>query len=79
VRLALDALLLMLLTGVASAQVMLDAKGRRHQCLPGDWSCSVVAPPRAPLQSFPDQRRPRPTPPKIDECGSRCDLLDRMK
>jgi len=80
VRLALSALILALLTTAASAQYALDAKGRRYKCLPGDWSCSVLPPPGAPLQPLPRTRseatRPLPQP---DQCGSRCDLLDRMK
>jgi hypothetical protein len=59
----------------ALAQYVLDAKGRRYRCLPGDWSCTVL-PPSAQVQPL---RRPRPRPPKVEECGSRCDLLDRMK
>jgi hypothetical protein len=68
--------MLVLLTGAAFAQYTFDAKGRRYKCATGDWSCTVLPPPGAPLQPL---RRPRPTPPKIEECGSRCDLLDRMK
>ena len=77
-KLALAMLVLLLLTQSASAQYTFDAKGRRYKCLPGDWSCSVLPPPGAPLQPL---RRPRPRPPSttVEECGSRCDLLDRMK
>ena len=59
-----------------SDQYTLDAKGRRYKCLPGDRSCTVLPPPGAPLQPL---RRPKQTPPRVEECGSRCDLLDRMK
>jgi len=65
----------------ALAQYVFDAKGRPYKCLPGDWSCSVLPPPGAPLPPLTDRRpvvRPyvQPTP---DPCGTRCDLLDRMK
>ena len=76
VRFVLAALMLVVLTGAASAQYTFDAKGRRYPCLPGDWSCTVLPP--APLQPL-SAPRPRPTPPKVEECGSRCDLLERMK
>jgi hypothetical protein len=69
-------LLLMLIAGAALAQQTFDAKGRRYPCPPGNRSCSLLPPRGAPLPSL---RRPRPTPPKVEECGSRCDLLDRMK
>jgi hypothetical protein len=58
--------------GAATAQVPFNAKGARYPWLPGDWSCTVLAPPGAPLQPL---RRPQPTPSKVDECGSRCDDL----
>ncbi len=78
-RLALGAVLLVLLSGSAQAQHVLDAKGRRYQCAPYDRRCSVRPPPGARLQALLDQQRQRPRPPKTEECGSRCDLLDRMK
>jgi hypothetical protein len=74
VRFVLATLMLVALTGAASVQYSFDAKGRRYPCLPGDWSCTVLPPPGAPL---PAKRRPQP-PPYVP-CGSRCDLLDRMK
>ena len=77
-RFTLATLGLVLITGAAEAQATLDAKGRRYQCLSGDWSCTVLPPPGAPLQPL-SAPRPRPPPPKVEECGSRCDLLDRMK
>jgi hypothetical protein len=72
------ALLVLLLSGAAQAQYTFDTKGRRYPCLPGDWSCSVLPPPGAPLRPLPAERR-RPAPPPYVPCGSRCDLLDRMK
>jgi hypothetical protein len=80
VRLALTVLILALLTGAAAAQWRFDAKGRRYQCLQGDWSCSVLPPPGAPLQPLPERRTRSDTarPPYVP-CGSRCELLDRMK
>ena len=79
-KLVLATLALLLLTESVSAQYVLDAKGRRHQCLPGDWSCSVLSPSGAPPQPLPRTRSntTRSLPP-TDQCGSRCDLLDRMK
>jgi hypothetical protein len=79
-KVALAALMLVLLATAASAQYTFDAKGRRYKCLPGDWSCTVLPPPGAPLQPLPlrDNGR-RPLPPPVDQCGTRCDLLDRMK
>jgi hypothetical protein len=82
VRVALAALIVMLLAGEAEAQYALDAKGRRYQCLPGDRSCTLLPQP-APLQPLPERGRtvdaPRQRPPPYVPCGSRCDLLDRMK
>jgi hypothetical protein len=78
VRLALAMLIVALLTGAASAQYTFDAKGRRYKCVPGEWSCFVLPPPRAPAQPLTDTRR-APPPRQPDTCGSRCDLLDRMK
>jgi hypothetical protein len=76
-KLVIAALLIALAANTAAlAQYVLDAKGRRYRCLPGDWSCTVPPPPSAPVQPL---RHPRPRPPKVEECGSRCDLLDRMK
>jgi hypothetical protein len=82
-RLALTVLILSLLIGMAVnaaalAQYTFDAKGRRYKCLPGDWSCTVLPPPGAPLQPLPAERR-RPAHTPYVPCGSRCDLLDRMK
>jgi hypothetical protein len=37
VRLALAALIAVLLSGAAEAQWTFDAKGRRYPCLPSDW------------------------------------------
>jgi hypothetical protein len=70
-------LLLVLIVIAASAQQTFAAKGRRYQCLPGNRSCSLLPPRGVPSQPLPDQHRPRP-PPYVP-CGSRCDLLDRMK
>ncbi len=78
-KLVLATLALLLLTESVSAQYVLDAKGRRYQCLPGDWSCSVLSPPGAPLQPLPRKRSNTTPLPPTDQCGSRCDLLDRMK
>jgi hypothetical protein len=61
----------------ALAQYVFDAKGRAGTCLPGDSACSTLPPPRARLQPLPQKRRPPPAP--YVPCGSRCDLLDRMK
>lgn len=58
------------------AQYVLDAKGRRYKCVPGDSSCIMRPPSNAPPQPL---RRPKQTPPRVEDCGSRCDLLDRMK
>jgi hypothetical protein len=77
VRIALAMLLLVLITGAASAQRTFDAKGPRYQCPPGDGPCSLPRPQRVPLQALPHQRRQQ-LPPYVP-CGSRCDLLDRMK
>jgi len=77
-----------LLTGAAFPQYALDAKGRRYKCRPGHQSCSMVQPPRATRERglTPDARRLSPPAPyglpgttPVDSCGSRCDLLDRMK
>ena len=39
-KLVIPALLIALAANtVALAQYVLDAKGRRYQCMPGDWSC----------------------------------------
>jgi hypothetical protein len=37
----------------ALAQYVLDAKGRPYTCLPGDWMCTVLPPPGAPLKPQP--------------------------
>jgi hypothetical protein len=66
-------LLLVLIAVAASAQQTFDAKGRRYQCQPGGGSCGLLPRRGVPL---PDQRR---QPPPYVPCGSRCDLLDRMK
>ena len=76
VRLALVMLLLVLIAGAASAQRTFDAKDRRSQCPPGG-PCSLPRPQGVPLQALPHQRRQQ-LPPYVP-CGSRCDLLDRMK
>jgi hypothetical protein len=76
-RVALGALIVVLLTAAAAAQYTFDAKGRRYECLPGDWGCTVLPPPGAPLQPLPAERR-RPVQPPVP-CGTRCDPLDRMK
>ncbi|MBV8746558.1 MAG: hypothetical protein JO134_16095 [Xanthobacteraceae bacterium] len=76
-RPALAILLLVLVSGAASAQQTFDAKARRYKCLPSNGSCSLVPPRAVQLQPVPGQRR-RPSPPYVP-CGSRCDLLDRMK
>ena len=76
-KLVIAALLIALAANTAAlAQYVLDAKGRRYRCLSSDWSCTVLPPPSAQVQPL---RRPRPRLPKVEECGSRCDLLDRMK
>jgi hypothetical protein len=67
-------LLLVPIAVAAWAQQTFDVKGRRYQCQPGSGSCSLLPRRAVPL---PDQRRQRP-PPYVP-CGSRCDLLDRMK
>jgi hypothetical protein len=78
-KLVVAALLIALTANpVALAQYTFDAKGRRYPCVTGDWSCQVLPPPGAPLQPLPVERR-RPQPPPYAPCGSRCDLLDRMK
>ena len=77
-RVALAALIVMLLSGAAEAQYALDAKGRRYQCLPGDWSCSGLPPPGTQVWGV-QRRASRHHPPPFTPCGSRCDLLDRMK
>ena len=76
-KVALAALIVVLLSGAAEAQWTFDAKGRRYHCLPGDWSCSVLPPPGAPLRGV-QPRAMRHAPPFMP-CGARCDLLDRMK
>jgi hypothetical protein len=76
-RLALVMLLLVPLADAASAQP--DARRRHHQCLPGDRSCSVLPARKATLPLRPRRPRPIPRPTTVEECGSRCDLLDRMK
>jgi hypothetical protein len=59
-KLVVPALLIALAANTAAlAQYVLDAKGRRSQCLPGDWSCIVPPPPGAPVTPLP---RPRPPP-----------------
>jgi hypothetical protein len=79
VRTTVAALLaLVFATSAAAAQYTLDAKGRRYQCLTGDWSCSVLPPPGAPPRGI-QHRAPRQHPPPFMPCGARCDLLDRMK
>jgi hypothetical protein len=70
-------ILVLLSSGAAQAQYTLDAKARRHHCLPGDSSCRVLPPPGAPLQ--PLRERDRRQPPPYVPCGTRCDLLDHMK
>jgi hypothetical protein len=74
-RFALAVLILLLLSGAAEAQYTLDATGGRYKCV---TSCTVMPPPGAPLQPLSAERR-RPAPPPYVPCGSRCDLLDRMK
>ena len=59
-KLVVAALLIALAANTAAlAQYVLDAKGRRYQCLPSDWFCAVLLPPEAPLPPLP---RPRPPP-----------------
>jgi len=78
-KLVITALLIALAVNTAAlAQYTFDAKGKRYRCANGDWSCTVLPPPGAPLQPLSDQRR-RSAPPPYVPCGSRCDLLDRMK
>jgi len=62
-KLVIPALLIALAANtVALAQYVLDAKGRRYQCLPGDWSCTVLPPPEAPLPPLPRPHPPAPAP-----------------
>ena len=59
-KLVIVALLIALAANAAAvAQYVLDGKGRRYQCLPGDRSCAVLPPPGGPLPPLP---RPRPPP-----------------
>jgi hypothetical protein len=53
-----------LIASTGSAQSTFDGKGRRYQCLPGDWSCTVLPPPGAPLPPL-----PRPRPPTLLPSG----------
>ena len=82
-RLGLTALILVLLTGAASAQYTSDAKGRRYP-LPdgrlvvhGAAAAGSTAEPLLGRGLTSDGPR-RPAVLYVP-CGSRCDLLDRMK